>query len=76
MATARREGEAFGAAIARGAPALWIEAVLARRPTMPSDMEARLLQGSALGVDHLLTEQVRHELREGFWSALERARGV
>jgi hypothetical protein len=36
----------FGEAVARDAPQLWLEAVLARKPRMPSDLEARLLQGS------------------------------
>ncbi|WP_236538733.1 hypothetical protein [Spiractinospora alimapuensis] len=70
---ARQEGSDFASAI-KGAPALWIEAVLARRPAMPSDLEARMLQGSALPVDHLLRDEVREALRDGFWQALERAR--
>ncbi|HEY1667352.1 MAG TPA: NYN domain-containing protein, partial [Trebonia sp.] len=53
---------------------LWLEAVLARKPRMPSDLEARLLQGSALPIDFLLHDEVRHALRRGFWDALERAR--
>ncbi len=44
--------------VARDAPALWLEAVLARKPRMPSDLEARLLQGSRLPIDFLL-----HDLR-------------
>ena len=60
--------------MARDAPALWLEAVLARKPRMPSDLEARLLQGSALPVDSLLQDDVRHALRRGFWDALERSR--
>ena len=64
----------FGESVARDAPALWLEAVLARKPRMPSDLEARLLQGSALPIDFLLHDEVRHALRRGFWDALERAR--
>jgi hypothetical protein len=68
------EGFGFGEAVARDAPALWLEAVLARKPRMPSDLEARLLQGSALPIDSLLHDEVRHALRRGFWDALERSR--
>ena len=71
---AYREGNDFAESIAREAPALWVEAVLARRPRMPSDLEARLLQGSSLPIDHLLRDEVRDGLRQGFWQALERAR--
>ncbi|PSK96314.1 NYN domain-containing protein [Murinocardiopsis flavida] len=71
---ARKEGSDFAESIARDAPMLWLEAVLARRPRMPSDLEARLLQGSALPIDFLLRDEVRDALREGFWDALERAR--
>jgi hypothetical protein len=71
---AHGEGAAFGEAVARDAPALWLEAVLARKPRMPSDLEARLLQGSALPIDSLLHDEVRHALRRGFWDALERSR--
>ncbi|QBI56526.1 NYN domain-containing protein [Streptomonospora litoralis] len=70
---ARREGNDFAESIARDAPALWMEAVLVRRPRMPSDLEARLLQGSALPIDYLLRDEVREALRQGFWGALERA---
>ncbi len=73
-AAAHAEGLEFGDAVARGAPALWLEAVLARKPRMPSDLEARLLQGSALPIDFLLHDEVRHALRRGFWDALERSR--
>jgi hypothetical protein len=72
--SAHQEGQAFGESVARDAPALWLEAVLARKPRMPSDLEARLLQGSALPIDFLLHDEVRHALRRGFWDALERAR--
>ncbi len=72
--SAHVEGYAFGEAVARDAPALWLEAVLARKPRMPSDLEARLLQGSALPIDSLLHDEVRHALRRGFWDALERSR--
>ncbi|HEX8006864.1 MAG TPA: NYN domain-containing protein [Trebonia sp.] len=72
--SAHEEGQEFGSSVARDAPALWLEAVLARKPRMPSDLEARLLQGSALPIDFLLHDEVRHALRRGFWDALERAR--
>lgn len=71
---AHGEGFAFGRAVARDAPALWLEAVLARKPRMPSDLEARLLQESSLPIDSLLHDEVRHALRRGFWDALERSR--
>ena len=71
---AHAEGFGFGDAVARDAPALWLEAVLARKPRMPSDLEARLLQGSSLPIDSLLHDEVRHSLRRGFWDALERSR--
>lgn len=71
---AHKEGNDFAETIAREAPALWVEAVLARRPRMPSDLEARLLQGSSLPIDYLLRDEVRDGLRQGFWQALERAR--
>jgi NYN domain len=71
---AHEEGQEFGGSVARDAPALWLEAVLARKPRMPSDLEARLLQGSSLPIDFLLHDEVRHALRRGFWDALERAR--
>ncbi len=71
---AHEEGQEFGGSVARDAPVLWLEAVLARKPRMPSDLEARLLQGSALPIDFLLHDEVRHALRRGFWDALERTR--
>jgi hypothetical protein len=71
---AHEEGQEFGVSVARDAPALWLEAVLARKPRMPSDLEARLLQGSSLPIDFLLHDEVRHALRRGFWDALERTR--
>ncbi len=71
---AHEEGQEFGGSVARDAPTLWLEAVLARKPRMPSDLEARLLQGSALPIDFLLHDEVRHALRRGFWDALERTR--
>ncbi|GAB3478099.1 NYN domain-containing protein [Nocardiopsis coralliicola] len=71
---ALREGNDFAESVARDAPALWVEAVLARRPRMPSDLEARLLQGSTLPIDFLLRDEVREALRRGFWDALGRAR--
>ena len=73
-AAAHAEGLDFGSSVARDQPALWLEAVLARKPRMPSDLEARLLQGSALPIDFLLHDEVRHALRRGFWDALERSR--
>jgi hypothetical protein len=72
--SAHQEGQDFGETVARDAPALWLEAVLARKPRMPSDLEARLLQGSSLPIDFLLHDEVRHALRRGFWDALERSR--
>jgi hypothetical protein len=72
--SAHEEGQEFGSSVARDAPTLWLEAVLARKPRMPSDLEARLLQGSTLPIDFLLHDEVRHALRRGFWDALERAR--
>jgi hypothetical protein len=72
--SAHEEGKDFGESVAREAPALWLEAVLARKPRMPSDLEARLLQGSALPIDFLLHDEVRHALRRGFWDALESSR--
>ena len=72
--SAHEEGKEFGDSVAREAPALWLEAVLARKPRMPSDLEARLLQGSALPIDFLLHDEVRHALRRGFWDALEGSR--
>ncbi len=71
---AHGEGFSFGQVVARDAPALWLEAVLARKPRMPSDLEARLLQDSSLPIDSLLHDEVRHALRRGFWDALERVR--
>jgi hypothetical protein len=71
---AHSEGYAFGESVGRDAPGLWLEAVLARKPRMPSDLEARLLQGSVLPIDSLLHDEVRHSLRRGFWEALESAR--
>lgn len=71
---AHAEGFGFGESVGRDAPGLWLEAVLARKPRMPSDLEARLLQGSALPIDSLLHDEVRHSLRRGFWEALESAR--
>lgn len=71
---AHQEGHDFGETVARDAPALWLEAVLARKPRMPSDLEARLLQGSSLPIDFLLQDEVRHALRRGFWDALEGSR--
>jgi hypothetical protein len=71
---AHAEGFEFGESVARDAPALWLEAVLARKPRMPTDLEARLLQGSTLPIDSLLHDEVRHALRRGFWDALERSR--
>jgi hypothetical protein len=71
---AHGEGFNFGQSVANEAPALWLEAVVARKPRMPSDLEARLLQDSALPIDSLLHDEVRHALRRGFWDALERAR--
>jgi len=74
LAGCLEEGQDFGESVARDAPALWLEAVLARKPRMPSDLGARLLQGAALPIDFLLHDEVRHALRRGFWDALERTR--
>jgi hypothetical protein len=74
VSAAHAEGFDFGESVARDAPALWLEAVLARKPRMPTDLEARLLQGSALPIDSLLLDEVRQALRRGFWDALERSR--
>ena len=71
---AHAEGFGFGESVGRDAPTLWLDAVLARKPRMPSDLEARLLQGSSLPIDSLLHDEVRHSLRRGFWDALETAR--
>jgi uncharacterized LabA/DUF88 family protein len=71
---AHAEGLDFGESVAHDAPALWLEAVLARKPRMPSDLETRLLEGSALPIDALLHDEVRQALRRGFWDALERSR--
>jgi hypothetical protein len=71
---AHAEGFTFGQSVGRDAPGLWLEAVLARKPRMPSDLEARLLQGSVLPIDSLLHDEVRHSLRRGFWDALESVR--
>ena len=68
------EGFRFGKSVSRDAPGLWLEAVLARKPRMPSDLEARLLQMSVLPIDSLLHDEVRHSLRRGFWDALESSR--
>ena len=67
------EGFALGAAVARDAPAPWLEALIAGKPRMPSDLQARLLQGSDLPVDSLQQEDVRHALQRGFWDGLERS---
>ena len=67
------EGVEFGEAVGRDAPSIWLEAVLARKPRMPSDLEARMLQSSILPADYLLQDEVRHVLRRGFWEALQRS---
>lgn len=72
--TARKEGQDLGESVLRDAPVLWVEAVLARKPRMPSDLERRLLHGSSLPIDFLLHDEVRHALRRGFWDALEQRR--
>jgi hypothetical protein len=72
--SAHTEGFGFGEAVARDAPSPWLDAVLARKPRMPSGLEARLLQGSALPSDSLLNDEVRQALRRGFWDSLERGR--
>jgi hypothetical protein len=72
--SAHEEGLAFGESVSRDAPALWLDAVLDKKPRMPSDLEARLLQRSELPINYLLNDEVRHALRSGFWDAIERAR--
>jgi hypothetical protein len=74
MQLAYEEGEAFGDAVAGDAPVLWQAAVMARKPRMPRDLEASLLQASHIPIDFLLKDDVRHALRRGFWDAMERAR--
>jgi hypothetical protein len=71
---ARAQGYDFGQGIASDAPALWLEAVLARKPRMPSDLEAQLLRGARLPSGSLLDGEVVRALRRGFWDALERSR--
>ena len=68
------EGFGLGAAVAREAPPQWLETVLARKPRIPSDLEARLLQRSALRIDWLLQDDVRIALQHGFWDGLESSR--
>lgn len=72
---AHAEGFAVGKLVTADAPVSWLEAVCERRPHMPSDLEARLLQGSKLSIDDLLNDDTRHALRQGFWEALEQALG-
>ena len=74
IATAHAEGLSFGEAAARDVPPPWTGAVLARKPRMPSDVDARMLQVSRLPIDLLMHDEVRHALRGGFFDALERAR--
>src|SRR5262249_56312263 len=45
--SAHDEGQEFGASVARDAPALWLEAVPARKPRLPSPPSARPLPGPA-----------------------------
>jgi hypothetical protein len=71
---AHAEGFSFGQSVLPGASAMWLDTVLARKPRMPSNLEAKMLQISALSIDDLLKEEVRHALRRGFWDALERAK--
>jgi hypothetical protein len=71
---AHAEGAEFGTSVARDSEALWLDAILARKPRLPSDLEAKLLQGSRLPIDFLLHDEVRHALRRGFWDALEQNR--
>jgi ATP-binding cassette subfamily B protein/subfamily B ATP-binding cassette protein MsbA len=68
------EGFELGAAVARDAPAPWLEALIAGKPRMPPDLQARLLQGSDLPIESLLQDDVRHALQRGFWDGLERSR--
>src|SRR5258707_2931536 len=71
---AHAEGFGFGDAVARDAPALWLEAGPGRKPRMPSDLEARVVQGSGRPIGSPLHDAVRHFPRRGVWGALERAR--
>jgi hypothetical protein len=68
---AYNEGVAFAQSLARDAPQLWVEAVLARKPRMPSETEAKMLQQSDLPIDYLLMDEIRHALRNGFWAGME-----
>ncbi len=67
------EGFWLGAAVARDAPARWLEAVIAGKPQMPSDLQAHLARGSHLPAEALLHDDVRHALQRGFWDGLERS---
>ena len=64
-------GFAVGTAVARDAPAQWLDTVLARKPRIPSDLQARLLEHSDLPVEWLLEDHVRLALQQGFWDGLE-----
>ena len=70
---AHNEGQEFGESVARDAPALWLEAVLARRPRMPSDLEARLravrvrnVFVGGIATEYCVLETVREALARGF----------
>jgi KAP family P-loop domain len=65
------EGKGFGESVARDTSKFRLEAILARMPSMPSDLEVKLLRGSALSVDWLLGDGVRDALYRGFWDALK-----
>src|SRR5258708_9507951 len=56
------EGFGLGAAVARDAPAQWLEAVIARKPQMPSGLQTRPVQGSHLPLETLLDDDVKHAL--------------
>ena len=66
--------EEVGASVARDSLPLWLAAVRGGKPRIPSDLEARMLQVSALPIDFLLHDEVRNALRRGFWDALEQNR--
>lgn len=67
------EGFWLGAAVARDAPTRWVEAVIAGKPRIPSDLQARPMEGSHLSAEALRHDDVRHALQRGFWDGLERS---
>jgi len=67
------EGFWLGAAVARDAPAHWVQAVIVGKPQMPADVQARLTRGSQLPAEALRHDDVRNALQRGFWDGLERS---